>query len=275
MTIQSRNRILQISAFISLIINGFLAYRLYLIRNDIALLYNESDIISQKWWFFVSTGKIYSWILPIFSVFFLSIISLLSNAILNIYFRKTSSQEMFYFRLFLLTLSFTSLRVINFFIIKQHYGMNYHVLLTRISYFLQLLGHGCLFLSGIAIFDKKFQKMSTIFLSVLITSLVISVIIPINRDFYLGSLLNPLTDEVTFFMFYILFQILILFNFLLYAYYRKSRDNLAMAFGVLMVLLANEMSFFLNITGLICLILIMPLGIFLFSRKIFNLYLWR
>lgn len=275
MTVLSRNRILQSLSFFSLILNTVFLYRLFINLSDIVRIYESGSVHIQKWWFLYSRNVDINWKLSLGLVLGISLLSLLINFVLNFFFRKTSSQEMFYFRMFLLTLSLYSIRCLHFFIQLNHFGLYYHVLITRVLYFLRLMGMGCLFLSGIAIYEKKFQRMSTIFLAVLLASSIIAVIIPVNQDFYLGSLINPLTDELTFFMFFLVLQFLVLLNYLLYVYYRSSWDNLGMLIGVLMILLCSDFFFYINTAGMISSLLCLPLASYLFSRKIFFLYLWR
>jgi len=275
MTVLSRNRILQGFSFFSLVLNAVFLYWLFIILPEVAKIYESGPVSVQNWWFLYSSSGNFNWELSLGLVMGLSLLSLLVNAGLNIFFRKTSSQEMFYFRMFLLTLSLYSVRSLHFYIQINHFGLYYHVLITRVLYFLRLMGTGCLFLSGIAIYEKKFQRMSTIFLAVLMASSIIAIIIPINQEFYLGSLINPLTDELTFFMFFLVLQFLILLNYLLYVYYRSSWANIGMFSGILLILLCGDFFFYMNTTGMIVALIFLPLGSYLFGRKIFYLYLWR
>lgn len=275
MTITFRNQLIQILSFISFLINGFLGFFVYQNYSAINELFINETIQSQKWWFILKPGSGDTMMISILSLFLLVIAGLLGNWLLHLSFRKSSSQEMFYFRIFLLCLSLSGLRVLHYFIELKHFGMYYHLILTRISYFLRLLGLGSLFLSGIAIFEKKFQRMSMIFLSVLAITFIMSMIIPVNQDFILGSLLNRLMDEVTLFMFILVLQVMVFMNFVMYFYQRRSKDNFSLLIGILMILVSLDLSYFLTVTGIIMTVTLLPLGIYLYSRKIFNLYLWR
>lgn len=275
MTILSRNRILQSFSFFSLILNVFILYRIIIILPDITKIYEAGNVKIQRWWFIYDNIDQTNWMFSLGLVIGISLLSLLINTILNFFFRKTSSQEMFYFRMFLLTLSLYSIRSFHYFVQINHFGMYYHVLITRVMYFLRLMGMSCLFLSGIAIYEKKFQRMSTIFIAVLLASSIIAIIVPINQDFYLGSLINPLTDELTFFMFFLVLQFLILLNFILYVYHRSSWANAGMLLGMFMILTCCDLYFYMNRVGMVASLALIPLGSYLFSRKIFYLYLWR
>lgn len=251
---------------------GFFIYRNFSAVEDLFL---KEPIQSQKWWFIVKNSSEETLMISLISLFLLVFIGIVGNWLLHLFFRKSSSQEMFYFRVFLLCLSLSGLRTLHYVIELEHFGIYYHLILTRINYFLRLLGLGSLFLTGIAIFEKKFQRMSMIFLSVLAITFTMSMIIPVNQDFILGSLLNKLMDEVTLFMFIMVLQTMVLMNFVMYFYQRRSRDNFSLLVGVLLILVSLDLSFFLTLSGMILTLTTLPLGIFLFSRKIYNLYQWR
>lgn len=274
MTIQGRNRIILYITHAALLWNIFLSSQIIMHYPAIRSLF-VGEIKGQSWWFLYTMESPIVLKYALWSMGILVLSSIVSNYLLHIFFRKSSSQEMFYFRYFLIALSLYSVRFLNLFVEIFHYGSQYQALITRASLFLRVFGLGCLFLSGIAIFDKKFQRMSIIFLAVFISSFVMCSIIPVSQEFILGALINPLVDEVTLFMFILILELVILMNFALYLYHRKSQDNLWMTLGIFAILISTELLFYFNPLMIYLSVVLIPLGIFLFSRKIYLLYQWR
>lgn len=274
MTIQGRNRIILYLNHLASIWNIFLFVQIFLNYPSIRSLF-IGTIEGQSWWFIYSNHSPLILRYSLWSLGILVVCGIVSNYVLHSFFRKSASQEMFYFRYFLLSLSFYSIRLLNLFVEIFHYGSQYQALVTRASLFLRVFGLGCLFLSGIAIFDKKFQRMSIIFLAVFVSSFVMCSIIPVSQEFILGALINPLVDEVTLFMFVFILQLIVLMNYALYLYHRKSQDNLWMTLGIFIILISTDLLFYFNPLMIYLSMLFIPLGIFLFSRKIYLLYQWR
>jgi hypothetical protein len=274
MKLSTRHSLIRMLFSVSLIANSFILFFLISHFSQLEQLHPLSAL-SQKWWF----GRIYNsspGLKPFIAIHGIIALFSLSGALsINLMFRRSSSQEIFYFQLFLLCISFLSLRLYSYAIEWHRLPFSYTVNLSRTILFFRFNALLFLLLSGLSVYDSRFQKNDPFFLAALLLSLGLAATIPISDRFIANTLSYLPINERSLFILFLIVKLLIPINFLWFVYQRKTVDYMILTGATILCTVAESLIFYVSfptfIFGLICLIV----GALLFSNRIYKLYLWR
>lgn len=189
--------------------------------------------------------------------------------------RRMSSLEIYFFLLFLITLSFDGLRVLNWVFLVNKVTPYFGGVVTRISYFGYFMGLFCLFTSSIYSGEIQYQKAGTL-LSVLATlSLALSYSMPVDITFLEPVLLYRVGGKEYLLLVRGGLMVLTLLSFARSALVSRLREEWAICGAVALLMVGREVVFFhshtfLGIGGILCLLV----GSFYFSRKSYAKHLW-
>lgn len=270
----TRQRISYFLFFISLAMNGLLAFFLVSRYTQIQGIPLLSDI-SQLWWFVNRPARSEPLQLILARGGILSLVTLTASFSLIRAFRQSSSQEIFYVQLFLLCLSFYSLRLGAYFVSLHRLPFSYNVLLTRIVLFFRFSSYLFLILSGLSVFDSRFQKNDPFFLSAVIISLSLAFTIPMGDRFIQNTLSYLPVNERGLFSLFLITSLIIPLNFLWFFYRRKTLNYFVMTLAVVLLLLGESMVYYTSPWGFPVGLALLLIGSILFSHRIYRLYLWR
>jgi hypothetical protein len=130
MTLTARNRITYLLFSISLVVNGALLVFFASHYGELETHYPLSETY-QAWWFLSSKPLLSSFPLELLGGVILAALSLTGSLSLIFAFKYSSSQEIFYVQLFLLSLSFFSLRYLSYLVPYFHLPLSYTAAITR------------------------------------------------------------------------------------------------------------------------------------------------
>jgi len=205
----------------------------------------------------------------------LTLFSLLSLISLRTYFRKTASPEIFFFSLFIFTLAFQSLRILNLYLYSNYMPLLWQGYITRIL-FMSRLG-GIFFLVSASLYAAgfKYQEYGIMVLVNIILSFVITMNLPIN-NFRLNSALFSTPGELIYWMIlFVVLEILALVNLTIAFFLKGQRDYLFLILSMAAILIGVELLFFpLNIWLTLGGFLLLIGGTVQFSSRFHHLYLW-
>ncbi len=259
---------------LSLLLNGLIFF--FLIRRYDSLLFlHPLSGISQTWW--LQSGSDYgrSFLSTLVSEGFLAGITLTSALVLILIFRRSSSQEIFYYELFLLCLSLLPFRLYSYGAAWFRLPFSYTVLISRAVLFFRFSSLLFLLLSGLSVFDSRFQKSDPFFLAALIISLSLAATLPESHRFIQNTLTYLPANEVSLFFLFMIIKLIIPINFLWFFYQRKTWDYLLLTLAVLISIAAESLFFYMTLRGFLLAVPFLIGGTLLFSHRIYRLYLWR
>jgi len=205
----------------------------------------------------------------------LLLFSLFANAVLRNLYIKTSSLEVFFLFLFLLSLTLESLRglaILPHFLNAPLYIRN---ILSRSVYWGRVFGLLCLFTSSLYSVGFKYSNHGALVIALLFISLVLCSILPLDITAIQGELLYKLGDRKGYMFLSYTIGVLSIINFLAAGFIRLSKRFLIIALANVLLLGGRELVFsglqpLFFLPGLILLVL----GTFIFSRQIGLFYLW-
>lgn len=276
MTLAARHRITYSLFFISLIINGALLFLMIAHHGELSRL-SPLSRTGQNWWFdrHLLPESTRFFLFQFSAQLVLSFGALIISLSLFLLFKRSSSQEIFYFQLFLLCLSLFSLRLFSYPLSLMRMPFSYTVLLCRSVLFFRFGSLLFLLLTGLSVFDSRFQKSDPFFLSALLIALSLAATIPMSDLFIGNTLTYQTTNELNLFFLFIIVETIIPLNFLWFFYQRKTADYLILTLSTLMVMVAENFTFYLTVPGSIAGLILLLAGSILFSHRIYRLYLWR
>lgn len=190
-------------------------------------------------------------------------------------FRRMSSLEIYFFLVFLVTLSFDGLRILNWIFLLKQITPYFGGLVTRLVYFGYFMGLFCMFTSSIYSGEVSYQKVGTL-LSVLATlSLALSYSMPVDITTLKPILLYRVGGEEYLLLVRGGLMVLTVLSFARSALLSRSKEEWTICGAVVVLLMGREISFFHSDTPLGLLgILLLVAGSFYFSRKSYLKHLW-
>ena len=199
--------------------------------------------------------------------------SIITSLLLFHYFKKKISPEIFFFILFILSLSLQSIRLFQFQLLLLNVSPFFGVLITRLYYFFRLFGLFCLFASSLFPIGIKFQKFGTILLSILLISFTISTLIPIDSTQMNSYFLYYISDSSSILLMTLSIRVLTIVNLARVAITTKSKNYILVLISSVLIITGDELLLLFPIP-LFAFILIL-VGTAIYSRSIYNYYLWN
>ena len=190
-------------------------------------------------------------------------------------FRRMSSLEIYFFLVFLVTLSFDGLRILNWIFLLRQVTPYFGGMVTRIVYFGYFMGLFCMFTSSIYSGEISYQKAGTL-LSVLGTlSLALSYSMPVDITILTPILLYRVGGEEYLLLVRGGLMVLTVLSFARSAFQSRSREEWAICVAAAVLLVGREITFFHSDTPLGFVgISLLGIGSFYFSRKSYLKHLW-
>lgn len=190
-------------------------------------------------------------------------------------FRRMSSLEIYFFLVFLVTLSFDGLRILNWVFQLKQITPYFGGLLTRIVYFGYFMGLFCMFTSSIYSGEVSYQKAGTL-LSVLGTlSLALCYTMPVDITTLKPILLYRVGGEDYLLLVRGGLMVLTILSFARTAFLSRSREEWGICGAAAVLLAGREIAFFHSDTPLGFLgIFLLGIGVLYFSWKSYLKHLW-
>ncbi len=262
MTIAVRNRIILSGAGIIAVCGGVFFVAL-------ALLFRSAPVRALS---FDSQESIAPLALSILSELIFSIATVL---VLYFSFRRTASAEVFFFILFVISMSFDSLKMLHILfdvvMIPPYFG----TLVTRAIYFGKSLGTLSLFACGVFSVSTSHERLELVLTSGLLLAFALSVGLPVDittrqPHFVMTTGYEHELSIIT----YVLYGFALV-SFLLAAYRTQSKDYLLVGLGVLMVMAGREILYYrTDGLSIIVAFVLLVAGAALFGERIHEVHLW-
>ena len=254
MTLSLRNTLIKVTLTFSITITIFYTFSFFYLNND-----NFLPIDNSILWTIITSIILFSY-------------STITSLLLFHYFKKKISPEIFFFILFIVSLSLQSVRLFQFQLIMIQSSPFFGVIITRAFYFFKLFSLFCLFASSLFPIGVKFQKFGTILLSLFLLSFTISALLPIDITNMNSNFLYEISDRTSILIMTFSIRVLTIINFTRVALTTKSKNYVLILIASLLIIIGDELLLIFPIP-LVAFILILT-GTILYSRSIYNFYLW-
>lgn len=190
-------------------------------------------------------------------------------------FRRVSSLEIYFFLLFIVSLSFDAIKVLNWVFLIQNLTPYLGGLITRVVFFGYFFGLFCLFTSSLYSGEISYQKIGTLLGMIGTICLALSYSMPVDITSLQPTLLYRVGGEEYLFLLRIGLMVLTLLSFARSALISRSREEWSICGAVALLLVGRELIFYkadspLSLVGFVML----AIGSFYFSRKSYLKHLW-
>ncbi len=200
------------------------------------------------------------------------VFSIISTIILFHYFKKKNFPEIFFFVLFILSLSLQTIRLFQIPLLLLNISPYFGVIITRLFYFFKFFGLFCLFATSLFPIGIKFQKFEIMLLTILLLSFTISALMPIDPTTLNVTLLYKVTDRSSIFIMIISIRLLTIINFVRVAVSSKSKNYLFVLISAFFLIFGDDLMLFIPFP-FVSLILLL-IGTAIYTRSIYSYYLW-
>jgi len=236
-----------------------------------------SRLPSHSWWLSYGisppTRGQYIW----YAAALLALVLLVFAAclILRSIYRRTASEEVFFFLLFLFTYPFELLRSWNAVLSLNGSSVFVTVVCARIIYFGRFFGWTSLFISSLYAIRIRYRNLGILLLVALLLSLTLASALPLDSSDMLADYLYRLGDEAAVLFVLLICQLFSTINYFVAAFRRQNRRFTVAALAVLLTILGKVTIVFLgspaqSMIGLF----LSAAGISLFIRQMNQIHLW-
>lgn len=195
--------------------------------------------------------------------------------VLYVSFRKTASAEIFFFMIFVVSISFDALKMVHLVIDATSLPPYFGVVVSRCIHFAHFLGPASLFASGLFATGMRYERLEIVLISSLLLSFTLAATIPIDM-----TLLEPWfvmrlgyareIRGVTTLLYIFAFT-----NFLLAAYQSRNRNLLIIATGLALAIGGREILFYrTDVISVIIAFVLLVFGSTIFGERTHEVYLW-
>ncbi|MCL2481498.1 MAG: hypothetical protein FWF38_07290 [Spirochaetaceae bacterium] len=262
MTITHRNNTLLVIIGILVAVLIFLAFVPY-------ILYMTGEIESA----YLAYKKLCTSSNYIFG-FLLILYSAASLFILRLFFYKTSSTEVFFFMIYLVSLAFESSRSLIVILQELNSSFVYIMFLSRVAYFSKMCGVFALFTSALASSDMIINKLNMPVIIIIVISFMLSSAIPLSDNTLDNSYYMP--GFFSYYFFALIFiEFLALLIFVINYFQKRNTEYFYLAISLLFIVTGREITFYMvSIPYFSVGMAFMIAGTALFSSKIREIYKW-
>ncbi|MBN1697164.1 MAG: hypothetical protein JW881_06600 [Spirochaetales bacterium] len=225
MLVGARNNILLSGILVSLVcMIGFVLILAGLLSGEYHI--DDTTFNTYQYWWFMYEGvhqNNYHYVFVIIGLSLLLVFSFSMSIIFRSLFKRIASAEVFFFSLFICSLSIESLRLLSLFF---HLVWNFNLtglITSRIVYFGRFFGLLCFFFSSLYSIEVKYQKYGNLLGGAVILSIIIAYIVPFDTSEFLSTFLYKLGDESGVCMIYSGLSIIIVINFIVATIIRQKR----------------------------------------------------
>lgn len=272
MTLSLRNRLIRISLLLCLLFTVFYIFSFFYLspgRSFSITALEEKLTGMDNFSTDISYDSLYWSVLTSIGVFFFS---MSASMLLYHYFKKKISPEIFFFILFVISLTFQSVRMFQLQLILMETPPVYGVIITRMFYFFRLFGVSCFFAASLFPIGVQFQKFGTILISILLLSFTVAALIPVDLTLMNRNLLYELSDGSTFQIMTMSIRVLTIVNFIRAAVTSESKNYFIVLIAALMIVTGDALLLVLSSP-------LLPFGLIIggtvmYGRSLYRYYLW-
>ncbi len=208
-------------------------------------------------------------------LFILILICLVSCTVLKRLYQRTASAEIFFFMFFLFSISFEVIWLWSGIAIVTGAPVFLSILLSKILLFGRFFGLLSLLFSSLYAIEMSYQKFPILMLSPVLISLALTYTLPFDSSIIMRNFLYKLGDVKSHWIVTIVLEIVTILNYLIAAYRREKPPFAWIALGVFLILIGRELLILtLSPLPIAVSIVLASVGIWLFSKQIYRVYLW-
>jgi len=273
MTLATRNNVLMIGIVLSVAVFGLSVYMLGLVAIHGFSPAADSFQNVQHWLIFQwkTTHRALVW--TIVGIGVLSVSSSIGTIFLRRYFLKVSAPDVFFFTLFVLSLSLSGLKSVEVYFLYLNLPTFYGDVITRAIYFGQFFGSFCLLASSLYAAGVQYQKYATVLEVAGLVSFAVAYLVPVDSLGIYPNLLYPVGNESTIDTILLLTSILSILSYLTTISGGGTKFSIAVA--VTLVVVGRGLLFYLSSPpAIIAGGLSLAGGIALYGIRNYELHLW-
>jgi len=273
MTLATRNNVLMIGIVLSVAVFGLSLFMLGSVVIHGFSPAADSFQNVQRWLVFQWKTPHHALVWMIVGICVLCVSSSIGTLFLRRYFLKVSAPDVFFFTLFVLSLSLSGLKSVEIYFLYLNLPTFYGEVITRAIYFGQFFGSFCLLASSLYAVGVQYQKYATVLEVAGLVSFAVAYLVPVDSLAIYPNLLYPVGNESTIDTILLLTSVLSILSYLTTIGAGGKKSSIVVA--VTLVVLGRGLLFYQSsppaiIAGGLSLVA----GITLYGIRNYELHLW-
>lgn len=195
--------------------------------------------------------------------------------ILYFSFRKTTSAEIFFFIVFVVSMSLDSLKSVQLLLMIRDQPVSFGMLVTRVILFGEYLGILALFAAGLFSTGLPYQRLEIVLGLALLLAFALASAVPVDMNVNGRDLVHGVATGNELMIISILFQFFAVLNFVLAGFQKSSGSYFIIALGAGMAMAGRELLFYrLDSISVIAAFVLLIAGSTLFGERTHEVHLW-
>jgi len=208
-------------------------------------------------------------------LFVINLFILIAGIILLRSFRKTTSAEIFFYFLFLMSFGAEGLRMVLIYINVLDLPFQMGMTISRAIFFFRFFGSLCLFSTGLYSCGIPYQRLELMLGSITLAALALSTSIPLETGVKGADLIYNNGSASEFAIGFIIIEALTVFSFIYAVQHHNNQSYFFLAMAMAMVVTGRSLMFYANnilFMGVGFVLIIS--GTILFGTRTHKVYLW-
>jgi len=236
--------------------------------------YTVPSFTSRWWWSLKpATSSDLPWCIA--ALGFSSMFPLIGEIVLSRNYGRSPSPEIFFFRVFLLTLPFQTYRLLIPLASSRVITTSWALTVTKIAWFGRFLGLTALINISLFSGDMPFRRSGYLLGMGTLISMAIAVMLPLDITQPLGNLMIRTVADTALALACITLEVLAVAALLGSGIIQKSLPHMLLALYLFLVVVGSDFIYFASIPTLIPGVILILAGTLGFARKIRLIYQWR
>lgn len=211
-------------------------------------------------------------IVPLFAI---NLFILIAGLILLRSFRKTSSAELFFFFLFIMSFGAEGFRIMLIYIDLYDLPFQFGMSISRIIFFFRFFGSLSLFSTGLFSCGIPYQRLEIVFGGITLAALALSTSIPLETGLQGADLIYHNGSASEFAIGFIIIEALTVFSFIYAVQHHNNLSYYSLALAMALVVTGRSLMFYsINIILMVGGFALLISGTILFGTRTHKVYLW-
>ena len=243
-------------------------------RHGLYTWMDRVPVRTELWWWSSRTGTPMDLFWAMLGLSVLTFFPLFAETIYRRRFGRSPSPEMFFFRIFLLTLPFQSVRLILPLLSATFPAASWGLLAGKISWFSRFIGISALLGSGVFSADIPLRHSGAVLSTAALAALAVAVMLPLDVTQMQGNLFFRSRAEESLALISLSLQFLGVFSMLGTAILRKNARYGVLTLSLFSVAVGTDLLYFATMPLIAPGTILLILGTIAFSRQIRRIYQW-
>lgn len=234
-----------------------------------------TGLINHPWRFvFFSGSPVSAGFLTLTALVVIILVPILTDQVLNHYFKNSTATEILLYRLFLLLVPFHGFRVLSLLAAAGYLPAFFVSAVSRFDLFIHMSVLLTLFASSLFCAGISFSRLRLILVICGLIAAGFAVSSPMDETRMTGALIHLSANETPLSLLCLFLSLLTLINYGYAIYTKSTRNYPIMLLAIFLSIAGYEILYFFSFAGVMAGTGLILAGTYLYAREVYSIYLW-